>query len=344
MSCTPSNHSIQRYTFFDFRKRAQSPLFPILASCYQQLKAVSLCTNDRRTHFSPHPVDNTEILTSPHRGATGHIAQPVTLAGIISIHAPTPGGDLPEGGGGHPQLISTHAPAPGATASRIYEAQQSEFQPTPPHRGRRIAPVSAAHGFTISTHAPAPGATTPRPGPATDRPYFNPRPRTGGDKRSFSSGSNVVISTHAPAPGATAGIYNPGANMLFQPTPPHRGRPFALLYEVNGDQFQPTPPHRGRRGDRRSRPQRPGISTHAPAPGATFFGGELLLMCLFQPTPPHRGRRRVPGCPAELRAISTHAPAPGATSVTSKSVDFPQFQPTPPHRGRHSAITDTPVS
>ena len=161
MSCTPSNHSIQRYTFFDFRKRAQSPLFPILASCYQQLKAVSLCTNDRRTHFSPHPVDNTEILTSPHRGATGHIAQPVTLAGIISIHAPTPGGDLPEGGGGHPQLISTHAPAPGATASRIYEAQQSEFQPTPPHRGRRIAPVSAAHGFTISTHAPAPGDHAP---------------------------------------------------------------------------------------------------------------------------------------------------------------------------------------
>ena len=138
MSCTPSNHSIQRYTFFDFRKRAQSPLFPILASCYQQLKAVSLCTNDRRTHFSPHPVDNTEILTSPHRGATGHIAQPVTLAGIISIHAPTPGGDLPEGGGGHPQLISTHAPAPGATMLRSRRILDVAFQPTPPHRGRPL--------------------------------------------------------------------------------------------------------------------------------------------------------------------------------------------------------------
>ena len=80
---------------------------------------------------------------------------------------------------------------------------------------------------------------------------FNPRPRTGGD----SNGT-----------GATRSPY-----LMFQSTPPHRGRPTLIslsrapiLY-----QFQSTPPHRGRLGERL----------------ALAVGGAW-----FQSTPPHRGR------------------------------------------------------
>ena len=56
--------------------------------------------------------------------------------------------------------------------------------------------------------------------------------------------------------------------------------------------FQPTPPHRGRRHGQRDQRNGAGISTHAPAQGATI-----------QPKGGH---------PAQ--DISTHAPAQGATA------------------------------
>ena len=181
MSCTPPNYSIQSYTFFDFRRRAQSPLFPILASCHQQLKAVSLCTNDRRTHFSSHSVDNTEIRTPPTPGATTSI-----VFGVSS------------------NRFQSTPPHWGRPFPCIQDDKDAIFQPTPHARGDLAPHLVLDHLHTISTHAPTPGATPTaawpvvvrchcynprphagadlfRPGPSGFCQHFNPRPHTGGD-------------------------------------------------------------------------------------------------------------------------------------------------------------------
>ena len=57
------------------------------------------------------------------------------------------------------------------------------------------------------------------------------------------------------------------------------------------------------------------ISTHAPAQGATDAGSDQDLSKIFQPTLPHRERPRPPRrCPRQC-PISTHAPAQGATQI-----------------------------
>ncbi len=145
----------------------------------------------------------------------------------------------------------------------------------------------------ISTHAPAQGATLTVDMPDVTAQDFNPRSRTGSDPVRLKNPHTFPISTHAPAQGATGALISPMDFIgLFQPTLPHRERPI-LAYNDNvlrryfnprsrtGSDTKAIPPGGGR-----------GISTHAPAQGATAC----------------QGRWCAPAC------ISTHAPAQGATA------------------------------
>ena len=104
-----------------------------------------------------------------------------------------------------------------------------------------------------------------------------------------------------------------GGFVLFQPTPPRRGRPSRTLTTIPATGFQPTPPRRGR----------------------PLRNGRRVVRQQFQPTPPRRGRLSRESCAVIRLFISTHAPAQGATGRCEPSVlDHAVFQPTPPRRGR----------
>ena len=100
--------------------------------------------------------------------------------------------------------------------------------------------------------------------------------------------------------------------------------------------FQPTPPHRGRRHGQRDQRNGAGISTHAPAQGATcrganhqhfrkYFnprprtGGDRLWyvpdleVSYFNPRPRTGGDNCLAFVYQNIPVISTHAPAQGAT-------------------------------
>ena len=172
------------------------------------------------------------------------------------------------------EAISTHAPAGGATpAAGIYAERDTDFYSRPCGRGDERRPAFSAVRPYISTHAPAGGATTSTAGTIRE---------------------DIYISTHAPAGGATwtTGTW-PGAKGLFLLTPLREGRRdlgfFLWLHPVSHFYSRPC----GRGDLRRFRQRHPvGISTHAPAGGATFTCSE---------------------CGNAESNISTHAPAGGAT-------------------------------
>ena len=314
MSCTPPNYSIQSYTFFDFRRRAQSPLFPILASCHQQLKAVSLCTNDRRTHFSSHSVDNTEIRTPPTPGATTSI-----VFGVSS------------------NRFQSTPPHWGRPFPCIQDDKDAIFQPTPHARGDLAPHLVLDHLHTISTHAPTPGATRPAAWPVVVPCHcFNPRPHTGGDavflqNTFFPRGFNPRPHTggdHGLAPILHRGIdFNPrphtGGDQMsvnippvrdhFNPRPHTGGDHLSQVVPGRGDRFQPTPPHRGRRAPPDCNISKRNFNPR-PHTGGDSNSISRLKNGKFQPTPPHRGRR----------------------SKRWREERQRPFQPTPPHRGRPS--------
>ncbi len=92
------------------------------------------------------------------------------------------------------------------------------FQPTLPHRERRSGVLELQQCAVISTHAPAQGATDIVKG------IF----------------SADAISTHAPAQGATVrGGGHPVLCGGFQPTLPHRERPYAVAGSVGDGYFNP---------------------------------------------------------------------------------------------------------
>ncbi len=222
----------------------------------------------------------------------------------ISTHAPAGGATIRwNGRADYVGRISTHAPAGGAT----------------PRRTARDLPPDA-----ISTHAPAGGATPP-PAPLS-RPqppflltplregrrvstwamgkwsmHFYSRPCGRGDLPICQRHNLCRISTHAPAGGATAEDRVAGwASAHFYSRPCGRGdRSDAVLpcgeFELH---FYSRPCGRG--DHRRPPPLRPlmGISTHAPAGGATHSAIEAMTST----------------------SISTHAPAGGATAIFHKSV------------------------
>ena len=131
------------------------------------------------------------------------------------------------------------------------------------------------------------------------------------------------------------------SSLMFQSTPPRRGRLGTKASMLDSAKFQSTPPRRGRPWYRR------------------------LLDCSlwFQSTPPRRGRHDQFALGAHGLGVSIHAPAQGATfgrrgrgwhyhsfnprpraggdiDASSSKYDLPKFQSTPPRRGRRSPFAD----
>ena len=158
-------------------------------------------------------------------------------------------------------------PAQGATRGHYDGNQSAGFQSTPPRRGRR--------GFLICcSPRPVFQSTPPRRGRRCasskdcSASYFNPRPRAGGDAPAILPPVSEEISIHAPAQGATTAWTCGNATIVFQSTPPRRGRRAGKPVLLELWQFQSTPPRRGRRRSR-ARISYCEISIHAPAQGAT---------------------------------------------------------------------------
>ena len=145
--------------------------------------------------------------------------------------------------------ISTHAPAGGATDSGCKRTiTKTKFLLTPLREGRPGFRHDKRTRSVISTHAPAGGAT-------------------GGG----SAGSPVLqISTHAPAGGATVSI-QAGRNRCFYFYSRPCGRGDRISSENAGLEckFLLTPLREGRRRAGGMWRKNYGISTHAPAGGAT---------------------------------------------------------------------------
>ena len=167
------------------------------------------------------------------------------------------------------------------------------FQATRPRGARRAIRVDRRVCDRVSSHAPARGAT----------------------KVLLLRCGGCCVSSHAPARGATArAAWQEIVDKEFQATRPRGARPSGLLIMVHGTKFQATRP-RGARlsGDGGQRASH-GVSSHAPARGATGRPPSLLWRSReFQATRP-RGARpalRLLGC--RLRRVSSHAPARGAT-------------------------------
>ena len=77
-----------------------------------------------------------------------------------------------------------------------------------------------------------------------------------------------------------------------------------------------------------------GISTHAPARGATLFIQGFGSVELFQPTLPRGERLHKRNTSVLITEISTHAPARGATKCLCFSKSIYLFQPTLPRGER----------
>ena len=194
--------------------------------------------------------------TPPAQGATA-VFVPVIFILRISTHAPRTGGDvekyldLPE------VKISTHAPRTGGDRTRLHRFRypSGDFNPRPPHRGRRDDDFGAAavrnfnprpphrgrHGCArqhsaagqISTHAPRTGGDSFLPPGGQRKRYFNPRPPHRGRPILF-LGLRSLLAGFQPTPpaqGATTGLSSPSTRFTaFQPTPPAQG---ATTYSID---------------------------------------------------------------------------------------------------------------
>jgi len=165
--------------------------------------------------------------------------------------------------------------------------------------------------------------------------WFQPTPPRGGRPHtSYPSSLSRVFQPTPPRGGRLQTSIVGSVLIMFQPTPPRGGRQSPLLRVLYHVRFNPRPRVGGdlqRRCDARDH----GVSTHAPAWGAT---GKL-------------------GDTKGITGVSTHAPAWGATILVNKWVYSPigfnprprvggdevntlrgffdaLFQPTPPRGGR----------
>ena len=238
----------------------------------------------------------------------------------------------------HPARWSCFNPRPregGDAGASTQIAVESMFQSTPPRRGRR---QRGSRPWLASCFNPRPreGGDVSLSCSAWYRMCFNPRPREGGDARS----ARIVAS----------------ASVLFQSTPPRRGRRIAVIGRSSTDGFNPRPREGGDHRRREPaatlrcfnpRPREGGdavpsavslrfdVSIHAPAKGATMRGWlHPSGVTAFQSTPPRRGRRRSWLDSLRLTRVSIHAPAKGATlRCSDRGSDVRCFNPRPREGG-----------
>ena len=100
------------------------------------------------------------------------------------------------------------------------------------------------------------------------RDNFNPRSREGSDADVLVCQKTILISTHAPARGATFQPAPPAPQQPFQPTLPRGERLVPILITRPVENFNPRSREGSDAGWIRIRAGT-GISTHAPARGAT---------------------------------------------------------------------------
>ena len=101
------------------------------------------------------------LSISTHAPAQGATRPPGRFepGAVISTHAPAQGATKITGFWSAKAWISTHAPAQGATPAYWNCNNAPSFQPTLPHRERRVLRSGTTITVEISTHAPAQGAT-----------------------------------------------------------------------------------------------------------------------------------------------------------------------------------------
>ena len=137
----------------------------------------------------------------------------------------------------------------------------------------------------------------------------------GGDAYGGCEGSVREVSIHAPAWGATEHSIVYTICSMFQSTPPHGGRPTSPSLLAAVPSFNPRP-RMGGDSQQDADAARRRVSIHAPAWGATAYGG----------------------CEGSVQKVSIHAPAWGATGAKSRRDGDSTFQSTPPHGGRHCTV------
>jgi len=145
--------------------------------------------------------------------------------------------------------------------------------------------------IAVSTHAPARGATL-NTRPACPGICFNSRARTGRDSLLIVRLSAIVFQLTRPHGARLNQLRWLHLDQVFQLTRPHGARPCPLdntHYEICFNSRART----GRDGGSGGGPHTTGVSTHAPARGATRDGF----------------------CHCRAYVVSTHAPARGATTV-----------------------------
>ena len=123
--------------------------------------------------------------------------------------------------------------------------------------------------------------------------------------------------------------------VMFQFTPPCRGRLRAGLDLVPVMLFQFTPPCRGRPLQFEFFNAPKDVSIHAPVQGATLNRQVSTFQVEFQFTPPCRGRRLGPQLLGDVVQFQFTPPCRGRRRLDQYINDFYQFQFTPPCRGRH---------
>ena len=246
----------------------------------------------------------------------GRLGVWVYLAPAVSTHAPARGATIKELSIFFVVMVSTHAPARGATrpcwmGCRIAQSFNPRAREGRDPRHTR----QTGRWSSVSTHAPARGATSTACAPNGRSTRFQPtRPR--GARLSWGARRSGTWSFN---PRAREGRdYNAGSDLInglkFQPTRPRGARQRIEEVREAYDEFQPTRPRGARRPARPGLRRGRGVSTHAPARGATL----------------PRARNR------EGQTVSTHAPARGATGTINAMIGYYMFQPTRPRGARQT--------
>ncbi len=202
----------------------------------------------------------------------------------------------------------------GDPRSALPQCPQCKFQSTPPHGGRHANCAIRSGWQKVSIHAPAWGATQARRALPASVASFNPRPRMGGDLTETNPALKPAESFNPrPRMGGDRRMPCQGTRRIrFQSTPPHGGRPTAGCF------LTPWGP----------------VSIHAPAWGATKFGGIKTTNPEFQSTPPHGGRRGSIGFVLLVTVFQSTPPHGGRHMELGVHGRPKAFQSTPPHGGR----------
>ena len=122
--------------------------------------------------------------------------------------------------------ISIHVPRTGDDKRfDVANTDDRNFNPRPPHGGRRLPPIWIPAAWQFQSTSPAWGTTPCRYIVIHRRVYFNPRPLHGGRPTSaVSVNGEYTISIHVPRMGDDLASMSPlTPNTVFQSTSPVRG-------------------------------------------------------------------------------------------------------------------------